>query len=129
MLDSRLLTPHYRLLTPDTRLPLLRGTLELLILRALRWEPTHGTGVGEWISLVTGGAFRIDEGTLYPALQRLERRGLIESEWGPSENNRRSRTWQLTSAGRQQLRAEVAAWERYVDAVGTVLRHGYPSPF
>ncbi len=107
-------------------LELLPGTLELLILRALRWEPTHGAGVGEWIRLVTNGAFAPEEGTLYPALHRLERRGWIEAEWGRSDHNRRARFYSLTAPGRAALKAEVQRWIRYAGAVETVLRHGYP---
>ena len=81
---------------------LLPGTLELLILRALRWEPTHGWGVGAWIRLVTNGAFPLEEGTLYPALKRLEARGWIESEWGKSDNGRKAGSIPLPSpAGRR----------------------------
>ena len=74
----------------------LPGTLDLLVLRALAWEPTHGTGVGDWIRLVTGGVLTIEEGSLYPALGRLERKGWITSDWGQSERNRRARYYQLT---------------------------------
>jgi transcriptional regulator len=117
------LSPFVALPTPQ---PLLPGTLELLILRALRWEPTHGTGIAHWIRLVTDGAFAVEEGTLYPALHRLERRGWIESEWGSSENGRRARHYQLTPQGRQRLPQLVADWERYVDAVARAIRYGNP---
>ncbi len=110
----------------DAPLTLLPGTLELLILRALRWEPTHGAGVGEWIRLVTDGAFAVEEGTLYPALHRLARRGWIESEWGRSDHGRRARFYHLTGPGRQQLPALVAEWERYADAVDRAIRYGNP---
>lgn len=103
---------------------LLPGTLDLLILRALRWEPTHGTGVAVWLRMVTDGAVDLEEGTLYPALQRLERRGLITSEWGPSEKNRRARHWQLTPQGRQVFRDEVDNWERYVEMMDRVVKFG-----
>lgn len=108
---------------------LLPGTLDLLVLRALAWEPTHGTGVADWIALVTGNALTIEEGSLYPALQRLERQGWIASDWGRSERNRRARYYQLTSAGRQELRRLAAEWTRYADAMSTVLRHGQPRPW
>lgn len=106
---------------------LLPGTLELLILRALRWEPTHGAGVGEWIRLVTDGAFPLEEGTLYPALHRLERRGWIEGEWGRSEAGRRARYFALTQAGRQKLPELKDAWETYVAAVGRAINYGSPN--
>jgi len=108
---------------------LLPGTLDLLVLRALAWEPTHGTGVGDWIRLVTGNALTIEEGSLYPALYRLERKGWISAEWGQSDRNRRARYYQLTTSGRQELRRLVAEWTRYADAMGKVLRHGLPRPW
>lgn len=105
---------------------LLPGTLELLILRALRWEPTHGAGVGEWIRLVTDGAFRVEEGTLYPALHRLERRGAVVSEWGRSDRGRRARYYALTPAGRAELADRIHHWEQYVAAVSRVVQYGRP---
>lgn len=108
---------------------LLPGTLDLLVLRALAWEPTHGTGVGEWIRLVTGGALTIEEGSLYPALYRLERRGWITADWGQSDRNRRARYYQLTAAGRHELRRLMAEWNRYAEAMGKVLAHGLPRPW
>jgi transcriptional regulator len=108
-------------------LTLLPGTLELCILRALRWEPTHGSGIGEWIRLVTDGAFDLEEGTLYPALHRLQRRGLIESEWGVSDHGRRARFYHLTAAGRARLPQLLSGWERYVEAVNRVARYGHPA--
>jgi len=105
---------------------LLPGTLELLILRALRWEPTHGAGVGDWIRLVTAGAFPVEEGTLYPALHRLERRGWIEGEWGRSEAGRRARFYALTATGRQKLPELRDEWERYVAAVSRAVNYGTP---
>jgi len=103
---------------------LLPGTLDLLILRALRWEPTHGTGVAVWLRMVTDGAIDLEEGTLYPALHRLERRGLIASEWGPSEKNRRARHYQLTPLGRQAFRDQLDHWARYVEVMDRVLTFG-----
>lgn len=110
----------------DAALALLPGTLDLLILRALRWEPTHGAGIGDWIRLVTGGVFALEEGTLYPALHRLERAGLIESEWGRSDRGRRARFYDLTAEGRARLRQLAEDWARYTGAVGAALRHGHP---
>jgi len=105
---------------------LLPGTLDLLVLRALRWEPTHGAGVAEWIRLVTGGVFVVEEGTLYPALHRLQRLGLVESEWGRSDRRRRARFYDLTPDGRARLRQLAEEWTRYSGAVGAALRHGHP---
>ena len=107
-------------------LVLLPGTLELLILRALRWEPTHGAGVGEWIRLVTDGAFALEDGTLYPTLHRLEQHRLIESEWGRSDRNRRARFYNLTGEGRARLKLLVDDLTGYREAVEAALRHGNP---
>ena len=107
-------------------LVLLPGTLDLLILRALRWEPTHSAGVGEWIRLVTSGAFALEDGTLYPALHRLEEAGLIESEWGRSDRNRRARFYNLTGEGRLRLKLLTEDWGRYALAVESALSHGLP---
>ncbi|MGE0354223.1 MAG: PadR family transcriptional regulator [Gemmatimonadales bacterium] len=106
---------------------LLQGTLDMLILKAVSWGPAHGYGVVRWIEGVTGEALRIEEGSLYPALHRLEERGWIEAEWGLSENNRRARYYHLTPRGRQQLRAQTGNWDRLVSAVNKVL-HAAASP-
>lgn len=103
-------------------LDLLQGTLDLLILKALSWGPAHGYDVATWIRERSDAAFLIEEGALYPALHRLERRRWVEAEWGLSDNNRRAKFYRLTSRGRGQLRQEVSQWERYVSAVGKVLR-------
>lgn len=96
---------------------LLRGTLDLLILRALKIESTHGYGVLRWIEGATGDELRIEEGSLYPALYRLEKRGWVMSEWGLSENNRRARFYQLTPKGRAQLDVEIDAFVRVARAM------------
>lgn len=98
-------------------LELLKGTLDLLIMRALKVEPTHGYGVLRWIERATGDELRIEEGSLYPALYRLEKRGWIESEWGVSENNRRARFYDLTRKGRAQLEVEADDFVRFSRAV------------
>lgn len=98
-------------------LELLRGTLDMLILRALSIQSTHGYGVLRWIERATGDDLHIEEGSLYPALYRLEKRGWIESEWGVSENNRRARFYQLTHVGRAQLRVEMDTFRRFARAV------------
>src|SRR3954464_9526279 len=89
---------------------LLQGTLDLLILKTLSWGTTHGYGIARWIQQVTDDLLRIEEGSLYPALHRLERRGLIDAEWGLSENNRRAKYYRLTARGRRALRAETSSW-------------------
>ncbi len=103
-------------------LELLRGTLDLLILKTLSWGPMHGLAVLRWIEDVTRRRLTIEEGALYPALHRMEQKGWIESEWGASENNRKAKYYQLTARGRQQLRAELSTWTRYVEAVSKVLQ-------
>ena len=106
----------------DSELDLLRGTLDVLILKTLTWQPMHGFGIARWIRDLTQGTLQIDDGALYPALHRLEHRGWVSSDWGISDNNRRAKFYTLTSAGRAQLRAQTATWDRYADAVTTVLR-------
>jgi PadR family transcriptional regulator PadR len=101
---------------------LLPGTLDLLILKAVSLGKLHGYGVLLRIEQITGGALRIQQGALYPALYRLEHQGLIESEWGVSENNRRARFYRLTAAGRGRLGEEVASWNRLADAMAMALR-------
>ena len=105
-----------------SNLDLLQGTLDLLILKPLTWGPAHGYTVARWIQQLTDDVLHVGEGSLYPALHRLQERGWIESEWRRSENNRRARFYQLTTAGRRQLVAETSAWTHFVDAVGKVLQ-------
>jgi PadR family transcriptional regulator, regulatory protein PadR len=102
-------------------LDLLQGTLDLLVLKALAWGTRHGYAVATWIRDSSGEELLVEEGALYPALHRLERRGWVESEWGLSENNRKAKFYRLTPKGKVQLRAEVSRWGRYVSAVGRVL--------
>src|SRR5438093_13016111 len=106
---------------PKPTIDLLQGTLALLILKTLSWGPAHGYAVARWIQQLTGEVLTVGEGSLYPALHRLEERGWIESEWQLSEHNRRAKFYTLTARGRQQLRAETATWGRFVDAVAKVL--------
>jgi len=104
---------------PD--LDLLRGTLDLLILRTLSWGPMHGLAVLRWIEQATGERLQIEEGALYPALHRMEQRGWLEAEWGYTDKNRRAKYYRLTRAGRAQLAAELSKWSRYTEAVGLLL--------
>jgi PadR family transcriptional regulator, regulatory protein PadR len=106
----------------------LRGTLELLVLRTLMLRSMHGWGIGQRIQQISGGELEVNQGSLYPALQRLEHRGLIESEWAPSENNRRARYYRLTAAGRAAVGAEVESWRRFAAAVEVVLRTSGEAP-
>src|SRR5689334_1140405 len=100
---------------------LVQGTLDFLILKTLTWGPMHGFEVSRWIRRITDEALEIEEGALYPALHRMERRGWLASEWAVTEKNRRAKYYQLTRAGREQLHAEDAQWRRYVAVVGKVL--------
>ena len=102
-------------------LNLLKGTVDVLILRALEAEPRHGYGVAEWIDEVTDGTLLLEEGTLYPALHRLQRKRLVEAEWGLSENNRKAKFYRLTPVGRKRLVRDTADWSRYARAVGQAL--------
>lgn len=104
-------------------LNLLKGTVELLILRALSEGPRHGYGVAQWIDGATGGEVLLEEGTLYPALHRLQRKGFVEGEWGISDNNRRARYYQLTPRGRGALGTETSEWRAYAGAVLRALAH------
>jgi transcriptional regulator len=100
----------------------LQGTLDLLILRSLRGDPMHGWAIAQRIQQISRDVLQINQGSLYPALHRLEERGWIKAEWGASDNNRRARYYELTSAGRRQLEEETASWEAFVLAVNRVLR-------
>ncbi len=101
---------------------LLQGTLDMLILKALSLGAMHGYGVGQRITQLAEDMLRVEEGSLYPALYRLEHRKWIKSEWGSSENNRRARFYRLTAVGRKQLGEEEASWDRLVLAVGKIMR-------
>jgi PadR family transcriptional regulator PadR len=97
------------------------GTLDVLILKSLSWGPMHGYGIGRWIRQTTEDGLTVQEGALYPALHRLQRRGWLEEEWGVTETGREAKYYRLTPAGRRQLRHEVARWRAYARAVSTAL--------
>lgn len=101
---------------------LLQGTLDVMILKTLSWGPMHGYAVAQWIQDVTGDELRVEEGSLYPALHRMERRGWIEAEWGVSDNGRRAKYYRLTPDGRSQLTERTASWDAFASAVSKVLR-------
>jgi PadR family transcriptional regulator, regulatory protein PadR len=105
-----------------TSLNLLQGTLDLLVLKALIWGPRHGYAVSRWVRETTDGELRVEEGALYTALHRLEKRGWVRAEWGVSENNRRAKFYELTEVGRGQLAVEERAWARYAEAIFKVVR-------
>ena len=106
----------------DTETDLLRSSLDLLVLKALGWGPMHGYGISEWVEGATASLLLLEEGTLYPALHRLERRGWITSEWGVSDNNRRAKFYWLTTAGRARFRAQATLWYRHAEAIAVALR-------
>ena len=106
----------------SNELELLQGTVDLLVLKTLAWGPRHGYAIARWIHDTSDEALALEDRALYLALHRLEARGLVESEWGLSENNRRARWYQLTSSGRRQLRERTAHWTRYAEAVFKILR-------
>src|SRR6202050_1005478 len=106
---------------PLTHIDLPQGTLDLLILRTLSLGPQHGWGISERVQQTSNDVLRIQQGSLYPALHRLERRGWIKARWGTSENNRRAKYYELTRSGRQQLEVEQDAWEKLTAAVAQVL--------
>jgi len=101
---------------------LLQGTLDMLVLKALIRGPLHGYAVAEFIHLTSEDVLRVEEGALYPALHRLELRGWVTAEWGLSDNNRRAKFYQLTSAGREHLAAEAETWTRLTAAVARILQ-------
>jgi len=107
---------------PAQRIDLPQGTLDLLILRTLALEPQHGWAISERVQQISSDVLRIQQGSLYPALHRLERRGWIKARWGTSENNRRAKYYELTKSGRKQLEAEQDVWEKLTAAVARVLK-------
>jgi PadR family transcriptional regulator, regulatory protein PadR len=106
----------------EDRVQLLQGTLDLLVLQTLIFGSRHGHGIATTIQRTSGDVLLVDHGSLYPALQRLEQAGLISSEWGTSDNNRRARYYKLTRTGRNRLTAETSKWEKMVHAVSRVLK-------
>ena len=106
---------------PKEKTDLIYGTLDMLILKALMHEPRHGLGIADRIHQVSADELRVEQGSLYPALYRLEAEGLIRGEWGVSENNRKARFYELSAAGRKRLAAEIDHWERITAAVNLVL--------
>jgi PadR family transcriptional regulator len=112
--------------TPDDpRLELLQGTLDMLILRTLQWGPRHGHGIGQVIRSQSDDLLKVETGSLYPALHRLEKRGWLKSEWGVSEANQRAKYYRLTAAGKAQLLRETNRWSQLVHAIGRIMN---PAP-
>jgi PadR family transcriptional regulator len=109
--------PSFRTTQPDP----LRGSIDLLILKALSQEPMHGWGIGARIQQMSRGSLEVNQGSLYPALQRLEHRGDIESAWRTTENNRRARYYAMTAQGRRELGREVEKWKRFAQAISLIV--------
>jgi PadR family transcriptional regulator PadR len=105
-----------------TQADVLRGSLDLLVLKTLSLVPMHGWGISQRIQQVSKGILEVNQGSLYPALQRLEKDGLISSDWGMTENNRRARYYELTAAGRRALGVELESWKRFATGLDAVLR-------
>jgi transcriptional regulator len=106
---------------PDDRLELLQGTLDMLILRTLQWGPQHGHGIGQAIRQQSDEVLKVETGSLYPALHRLEKRGWLQSEWGVSEANQRAKYYRLTAGGKAQLAREQDRWSLLVQAIGRIM--------
>lgn len=102
----------------------LRGSLDLLVLKTLSLEPMHGWGISQRVQQISDGVLEVNQGSLYPALQRLEKEGLVTSDWGTTENNRRARYYELTGAGRRALGEELTSWRRFAAGLEAVLEAG-----
>lgn len=104
------------------RIDLLQGTLDLIILQTLRWGPQHGYAISHAINANSRDAFKVETGSLYPALHRLEKRGWIASEWGTTDNKQRAKIYRLTAAGKKQLSAEQSRWSQFVEAMASLMK-------
>jgi PadR family transcriptional regulator, regulatory protein PadR len=100
----------------------LRGSLDLLVLKTLSLAPMHGWGISQRVQQISDGVLEVNQGSLYPALQRLEKAGLITSDWGTTDNNRRARYYRLTASGRRELKAELESWRKFAGGLEAVLR-------
>ena len=107
---------------PTRPMEAFRGSLDLVVLKTLSLAPHHGWGISQRVQQMSGGEFEVNQGSLYPALQRLEKDGLITSEWGVTDNNRQARYYRITAAGRRALGQEVESWKRFAAALDVVLR-------
>lgn len=107
---------------------LVQGSLDIIVLKTLSWEPMHGFGIARRIQQTTDDALQVEEGSLYPSLYRMENKNWVKSEWRITENNRRAKYYRLTAAGRRQLAAQTASWESFVSAMAKILRSTAPQP-
>jgi transcriptional regulator len=107
---------------PRAQTDALRGSIDLLVLKTLSLAPMHGWGISQRVQQISQGALEVNQGSLYPALQRLEKQGLVVSDWGTTDNNRRARYYRLTTAGRRALGAELADWKRFAAGLEAVIR-------
>ena len=105
----------------DNELPLLKGTVDMLVLKALSWGAMHGFGISQWLDSRTEGSLGLDDSSMYQVLHRLEERGFVDAEWQLTDNNRRARFYTLTTAGRAQLKTQTATWIRYSEVVTALL--------
>ena len=105
----------------DEELDILLGTLDVLVLKTLSWGPMHGYAIAKWIQDTTDDALRVEEGSLYPALHRLEDKGFIDAKWGVSDTKRQAKFYSLTTRGRLALRSEIDSWSRFSDAIAKVI--------
>ncbi len=112
--------------SPDARADLLHGTLDMLILRTLQWGPQHGYAIGQTISAQSSDVLQVEAGSLYPALQRLAKRGWVTPKWGQTAANQRAKFYRLTPAGRKQLRREHSRWTELVNAIGRIMQPAAP---
>jgi PadR family transcriptional regulator PadR len=101
---------------------LLQGSLDVIVLKTLSWQPMHGFGIARWIQRVTGDVLQVEEGSLYPALYRMENKGWVKAEWRTTENNRRAKYYRLTAAGRKQLTEYATTWSTFAAAMGKIMR-------
>jgi PadR family transcriptional regulator PadR len=115
-------------MTTRTKFDLPQGTLDLLILRIVALEPVHGYAIAQRIQMISKEALQIQQGSLYPALHRLENKGFLAAEWGPSETGRDAKFYRLTAKGRTQLKTETESWERLTEVVGMILQHPLGDP-
>ena len=104
-----------------TSVDLLQGTLDLIVLKTLSWGPMHGFGIARWIQLTTEDVLKVEEGSLYPSLYRMENRGWIKAQWALTENGRRAKYYRLTAVGKRQLAAESEMWDRLTGAIGKIM--------